>query len=75
MILVADLDQTMQVCQKKQKVKLEEWRDKHQLEQRENIWYREQVLVVTSNEEDHRALLEVYHDALMARHLGAAKML
>jgi hypothetical protein len=31
--------------------------------------------VVTGDEEDHRALLEVYHDAPTARHLGAAKML
>jgi hypothetical protein len=65
----------MQACQRKQEVKLEEWRDKYWLECRENIWYRGQVLVVTGNKEDHRTLLEVYHDALIARHLGAAKTL
>jgi hypothetical protein len=61
--------------QRKQEGRLEEWRDKYQLECRENVWYRRWALVVTSNEEDHRALLEVYHDALMARHLSAAKTL
>jgi hypothetical protein len=37
MISVANLDQTIWAHQKKQEVKLEEWRDKYQLEHRENV--------------------------------------
>jgi hypothetical protein len=54
---------------------LEEWRDKYQLECKENVWYQGRVLVVTGDEEDHRALLEAYYDAPTAGHLGAAKTL
>jgi hypothetical protein len=63
------------MCQKKHKAKLKTWKDKHHLECRDKVWYKGQALVVTSNESDQRALLKVYHDALTARHLRAAKTL
>ncbi len=41
----------------------------------DGVWYKGKALVVTGEDETRRALLEVYHDSLMAGHPGVAKTL
>jgi hypothetical protein len=57
-------------------LQLEAWRAKHELTVKNNhMWYRGQALVVVSEEEDKRVLLELYHNSPTARHPGQSKML
>jgi hypothetical protein len=70
------LDEMIVLRQKVNHSQIEKWKTRYPLEEREGrTWYKDGALVVTGNDEDKRALLEVYHDAPSARHPGVAKTL
>jgi hypothetical protein len=70
------LDEMIILRQKVNCLQIEKWKTQYPLEEREGCtWYKDRVLVVTGNNEDKRALLEVYHDAPLARHPGVVKTL
>jgi hypothetical protein len=70
------LDASLRREQKEKLHQIEEWRNKYHLVRGEDhTWYKDQALVVASDEEAHQQLLKMYHDTLMAGHPGTLKML
>jgi len=53
---------------------MENWKSKYHLQQREDgAWYKGDALVVMEDENFHRKLLEVYHDARTVGHAGVTR--
>ena len=55
---------------------MEEWVNRYHLtKQSDSTWYKNTALVVIGKEEDHKALLEAYHNTITAKHPEMAKTL
>ena len=75
-ISMAMLDEKLRKRQKNCQPQLEGWKGKYHLRKEDDgTWYKDQALVVVGGEDTCKELLETYHNALTAGHLGVLKTL
>ena len=73
---IMTLDEKMHIKQSMNQMQVKHWKAKYHLEyQADQLWYKGRALVMPEDEANRWTLLEVYHDAPLAGHLGAAKTL
>ena len=73
-IAMAMLDENIHQQQRICCQQMENWKGKYCLQQQEDgAWYKGDALMVTEDENFHRKLLEVYHDARTVGHAGVTR--
>jgi hypothetical protein len=75
-ISTATLDKDLRRKQRERPHEIEAWKNKYRLVKGDDhAWYKGQALVVVDDDRARKQLLRTYHEALIARHPGASKML
>jgi hypothetical protein len=73
--MVSDMafDEQIHRQQKEHTEKIEEWKDKHNLQNIDGNWYKNTALVVTGGEYMWKTIAELYHGSPTAGHQGVFK--